>query len=98
MNEEQIKELLLITDEIIGYMETDKTDIAYHKATVALKPLQEFLLLLLEYGILEQDVVLMLLTDLVSSIEIKDDVLLLDTIKYGIYTLMQDILRVMEEE
>lgn len=98
MNKKQIEELIKITREVSLYIENEKIDEAYHKAAIALGPIRDFVMILLELEILEQDMALMLMTDLVEAIEYKDEVLLLDTFKYGIGILLQNILSIMEEE
>ena len=98
MNKEQIIELIKTINTIIDKIENEQFDVAWRDMALVLPKVQQFVVVLLEYAILEQDVALMLLTDLVQAMEQKDEVLLLDTIKYGIQTLLLDILRIMEDE
>ena len=98
MNKKQIEELLSQVSEVFLSIEDDKIGEGYRMATLCLNPIQNFIIELLELEILDQESALMLMTDLVESIEQKDNVLLLDTFKYGIGTLLQDILRIMEED
>ena len=71
---------------------------AYRETALTLPVMQQFVMVLLECEILEQQVALTLMTNLVEAIEQRDDVLLLDTLAYGLNTLAQDILRIMEED
>ena len=98
MNKEQIRELIENINKISDDIQLNQIGNLYKEASLVLPTIQQFVLALLEYEIIEQQMALMLLTDLVQAIEQKDEVLLLDTLKYGINSLLCDILRVMEEE
>lgn len=98
MNKEQIEVLLKKMAQIISCINGDKMQEAYRETALTLPAMQQFVMGLLECEILEQQVALTLMTNLVEAIEQRDDVLLLDTLAYGLNTLTQDILRIMEED
>ena len=98
MNKKQITDLIEVIDNIINQIQLNSTENVYKETSLALPAMQQMIMVLLEYEILEQQVALMLLEDLVQSIEQRDEVLLLDVLKYGINSLLCEILRIMEDE
>lgn len=98
MNKEQIRELIENVNKITDDILLNQIGTIYKETSLLLPNIQQFVLALLECEIIEQQMALMLLTDLVQALEQKDEVLLFDTLKYGINSLLCDILRVMEEE
>ena len=98
MDRNQIKKILEEINEIIERLESGENGTAYNMVARSVSPIQAFLMFLLENGILEQELVVMLLTDIVNAMEQKDDVLILDTLKYGLRNLLRDIVKIMEED
>ena len=98
MDKNTINELLINISEAIGLLETEQLEEGYCKTANSIPDIQKFLMLLLEFGILEEEIVMAVLTDLVEAMEQQDVVLIIDVLNYGIRTLIQDILKIMEEE
>ena len=98
MDRKQIKKLLEEINEIIECLECGESRNVYNMVAGSASLLQTFLIFLLENGILEQELTVMLMSDIVKAVEQKDDVLMLDTLKYGIRNLLWDIVKIVGED
>lgn len=92
MEREQLEALMRINCECAGHITDGNKKKAFQTFSENISFIQNTLLKILDSGMVEQELILLLLSDMKDAMENRDSVLLADTLQYGVNALLEQII------